>query len=158
METNQLDDVSLRAALKAVEEGDDGKLPPYPFDPPLPPLMMPEPVIWSDATYQMTQDDLAKLARTLIAPVEAAGLLSAGYLEVRGGTRLWIANGAPRFSRYTQAQCSLTVRDPQGKDTKVALSRVTAQVPSKKSLMPDGLLQPLSPTQVRDLMGYLMSD
>jgi putative heme-binding domain-containing protein len=36
------------------------------------------------------------------------------------------------------------------------VSDVTAQKPSDQSLMPDGLLNPLTPDQVRDLFAYLM--
>jgi putative heme-binding domain-containing protein len=51
----------------------------------------------------------------------------------------------------------LTVRDPQGKDTTVALTKVAAQVPSKKSLMPDQLLRDLTAEQAADLLAYLES-
>jgi putative heme-binding domain-containing protein len=51
----------------------------------------------------------------------------------------------------------LTIRDPQGKDTKVALARVAAQVPSKKSLMPDQLLRDLTAEQAADLLTFLES-
>jgi putative heme-binding domain-containing protein len=50
---------------------------------------------------------------------------------------------------------SLTIRDPQGKDTKVALKDVSAQIPSKKSLMPDQLLRDLTAQQAADLLAYL---
>ena len=49
----------------------------------------------------------------------------------------------------------LVVRDPQGKDTKVPLSAVSAQIPSKKSLMPDQLLRDLTATQAADLLAFL---
>jgi putative heme-binding domain-containing protein len=51
----------------------------------------------------------------------------------------------------------LTIRDPQGKDTKVPLSKVLAQVPSKKSLMPDQLLRDLTAEQAADLLAFLES-
>ena len=51
----------------------------------------------------------------------------------------------------------LTVRDPQGKDTRVSLDKVVAQVPSKKSLMPDQLLRDLTAEQAADLLAYLES-
>ena len=51
----------------------------------------------------------------------------------------------------------LTVRDPQGKDTKVPLTKVQAQIPSKKSLMPDQLLRDLTAEQAADLLEYLGS-
>ena len=51
----------------------------------------------------------------------------------------------------------LTIRDPQGKDTKLPLSKVASQVPSKKSLMPDQLLRDLTAEQAADLLAYLES-
>jgi len=52
---------------------------------------------------------------------------------------------------------SLTIRDAQGKDTKVPLKNVGAQIPSKKSLMPDQLLRDLTAEQAADLLAYLES-
>jgi putative heme-binding domain-containing protein len=52
---------------------------------------------------------------------------------------------------------SLTVRDAQGKDTKVQLKSVVAQIPSKKSLMPDQLLRDLTAEQAADLLAFLES-
>lgn len=51
----------------------------------------------------------------------------------------------------------LTVRDPQGKDTKVPLTRVASLLPSKKSLMPDQLLRDLTAEQAADLLAFLES-
>jgi len=51
----------------------------------------------------------------------------------------------------------LTVRDPQGKDTKVLLTKVVSQIPSKKSLMPDQLLRDLTAEQAADLLTFLES-
>lgn len=50
---------------------------------------------------------------------------------------------------------SLTVRDPQAKDTKVSLKSVVSQVPSRKSLMPDQLLRDLTAEQAADLLTFL---
>ena len=55
----------------------------------------------------------------------------------------------------TRDEQSLTIRDPQGKDTKVALKNVSAQIPSKKSLMPDQLLRDLTAQQAADLLTFL---
>lgn len=52
---------------------------------------------------------------------------------------------------------TITIETAEGKQT-IDKKQVDETSVSDKSLMPDGLLQPLSPTQVRDLMGYLMSD
>lgn len=107
--SNQVDDASLEAMAKRNTMPRD-----YPFKPPRPPLPKPQPTLWSDATYNLTAEARAEVARALIEPAEAKGLLSAGYLEVRAGSRLWTVNGEQHYARYTQAQCSMTVRDPQG--------------------------------------------
>jgi putative heme-binding domain-containing protein len=52
---------------------------------------------------------------------------------------------------------SLTIRDSQGKDTRVPLDKVSAQLPSKKSLMPDQLLRDVTAEQAADLLAYLES-
>ena len=58
--TNQTDDASLEGVVRAEERGaarwdkHERVLTDYSFDPPLPPLPLPRPVIWSDATYNLT--------------------------------------------------------------------------------------------------------
>jgi putative heme-binding domain-containing protein len=52
---------------------------------------------------------------------------------------------------------TITIETADGKQT-IDKKLVDESSVSDESLMPDGLLQPLSATQVRDLMGYLMSD
>ena len=47
---------------------------------------------------------------------------------------------------------ALTIRDPQGKDTRVPLDEGRGPVPSKKSLMPDQLLRDLTAEQAADLL------
>src|SRR5262245_39507564 len=78
----------------------------------MPSLPLPKSAIWSDATYALTAETRGAIARELVAGAEAAGLLSAGYIEVRAGSVLRMVNRALRYDRYTQAQCSMTVRDP----------------------------------------------
>jgi putative heme-binding domain-containing protein len=56
-----------------------------------------------------------------------------------------------------RSEKELTIRDPQGKDTKLPLSKVQAQIPSKKSLMPDQLLRDLTAEQAADLLAFLES-
>lgn len=118
--TNQTDDASLEGVVRAAERSAArwGRFEQVnhesSFDLPSPPLPMPRPTIWSDATYNLTAEARGELARTLTAKAEAQGLLSAGYIEVRAGSLLRIIHGTPRYDRYTQAQCSMTVRDLQG--------------------------------------------
>lgn len=81
-----------------------------------PDVTYPKTHIWSEPTYQMTSDNRGAVANGLMAKAEAAGLLSAGYLDVRAGSRqLRLEDGRMCYARYTSAQCSLTVRDPDGK-------------------------------------------
>lgn len=123
--TNQLDDVSLEAAVRAAERAAllyggsprDGARPPVP-DPPRPTT-----AIWSDATYNLSTEARGELARTIIGPAEEKGLLSAGYLEVRAGSQTTLSSLRPEgpyapwdipYTAWTQAQCSMTVRDSKG--------------------------------------------
>jgi predicted Zn-dependent protease len=126
VETNQLDDVSLESAVRAAER--DAVLAPIirrppQIEPPLPHAERPKTAIWSDATYAVTPKVRGEAARALIAPAEAKGMYSAGYLEMRGGSRARLSSqrmgGAPApwdvpYASWTQAQCSMTVRDKEG--------------------------------------------
>jgi predicted Zn-dependent protease len=125
-DTNQLDDVSLEAAVRAAERADivfgstaNRAL----FVPPLPPIDLPKPAIWSDRTYNLTTEARGGVARSLAATAEEKGMLSAGYIEARAGSiaRLSASARAGKaatwetpYVRWTHAQCSMTVRDPQG--------------------------------------------
>ena len=51
----------------------------------------------------------------------------------------------------------LTIRNPEGKDTTVALKHVVSQLPSKKSLMPDQLLRDMTAEQAANLLAFLES-
>ncbi|MHB2032732.1 MAG: metallopeptidase TldD-related protein [Gemmatimonadaceae bacterium] len=124
--TNQTDDGSLEDAVRAAEfratladHGD--RIPPY--IPSVPILPRPKTAIWSDATYDETTEARGALARAMIAPAEAKGMLSAGYIEVRGASRMSVTSERPDgpyppwdqpYVEFTQAQVSTTVRDPQG--------------------------------------------
>jgi predicted Zn-dependent protease len=127
--TNQLDDVSLESAVRAAErlarlDADPGRGSGH--HPPLPAYARPDGAIWSDATYGLTTEARREVASTLIAPAEAKGLLAAGYLEVRAGTATYLTTAFRNlrqekhafweqpYVRWTQAQCSTTVRDPKG--------------------------------------------
>jgi predicted Zn-dependent protease len=122
--TNQTDDVSLEAAVRAAERGarhtQSSRRPAY--VPPVPELARPKPAILSQATSGLTAEARGEVARTLIGPAEAKGLLSAGYLEVRAGARMSTDSRRPEanapwdtpYGAWTHAQCSLTVRDPEG--------------------------------------------
>ncbi|HXE57158.1 MAG TPA: metallopeptidase TldD-related protein [Gemmatimonadales bacterium] len=127
--TNQIDDVSLEAAVRAAErlsrlEARMGRG--LGYFPPQPAYERPESTIWSDATPGLTTERSGEVARALIAPAEAKGLLSAGYLEVRVAAQALLGTDFPElragkhafwhhpYVRWTQAYCSTTVRDPSG--------------------------------------------
>jgi len=126
VETNQLDDVSLESAVRAAERGavvSPAVRHPPSVHPPLPKPERPKPAIWSDATYAVTPEVRGEAARSLIEPAEAKGMSSAGYLEMRAGSRAVLSSErmgstpAPwdvPYAAWTQAQCSMTVRDKEG--------------------------------------------
>lgn len=54
-------------------------------------------------------------------------------------------------------EAALTVQTAQGRQV-ISRSDIEERSPSKLSLMPDGLLQPLEPVDIADLVAYLMSE
>jgi predicted Zn-dependent protease len=115
-QVNQTDDASLAAVVRAAERDaeiqfpvlEDIELPPPPFE-------YPPTTIWSDATYGVTVEERERVVRTLVEPAEASGMLSAGYLQIgAAGLAQTTPDGALLYARQTQAECSMTVRDPQG--------------------------------------------
>ena len=71
--------------------------------------------IWSDATYAQTPDARSAIVEQLVAGAERSGMLSSGYVAVEArGTTLSLADDQVLYAPQTLAQCSLTVRDPQG--------------------------------------------
>ncbi len=142
---NQVDDVSLEDAVRAAERNVKGgsALGPPPADglpSKYPMLSFPETHIWSDATFNVTQEQRSAIARVLSDGAEAKGMLSAGFLQMRVGEIYHmgvediadssivdtgegeppVGNGAERtarhsgYVRHTEAQCSMTVRHPSG--------------------------------------------
>ena len=125
--TNQLDDVSLEAAVRAAErEGGvfDKWSPSKPAGvPPLPGIDSRQPTVRSDATYNLGTEARGELVRALIEPAEAKQMLSAGYLELHAAARARLSSLRPSgpytpwdeaYVAWTQARCSLTVRDATG--------------------------------------------
>ena len=117
-QTNQLDAASLAAAVQWAEQmlHVDG-VTQHAERSQYPPVPQPYPAthIWSDRTYTQSADDRSDIATTLVRGAEAAGMLSAGYLSVIArGTSYRTKEGLLLYTPQTLAQCSLTVRDPQG--------------------------------------------
>lgn len=116
--TNQIDDESLRqAAGWAVRQlrlsGGSGE--PRDFVWPLFVPIYPKTHIWSDATYAQSPEQRSAVANHLIDSAERAGMLSAGDISVSAiGVSRRFPDGRLVYAPLTEAQCSLTVRDPQG--------------------------------------------
>lgn len=123
--TNQLDDESIESAVRDAERG--ARHFPLIFRqprlrPPIPSPDRPKTAIWSDATYGVTPEARGELARMLVANAEAKGMQSAGYLEMRAGSRILASSDrmdAPApwdipYAAWTHAQCSMTVRSTDG--------------------------------------------
>ncbi len=119
--TNQLDDISLEAAVRAAERAavitPRHKIEQMPLETPA--LPSPTVKIWSDATAEITIEQRANIARQLTTLSEDKGFLSAGYLEMRAGEVASFNSETQRpdaisYAAYTQAQCSATVRHPKG--------------------------------------------
>jgi len=73
------------------------------------------PVIWSEATYHLEAEAQAEVVQRLIRSVEQAGLVAAGYLEVAAhGRAIMNTRGRAMYYPYTEAQYSVTVRNPEG--------------------------------------------
>ena len=116
--TNQVDADSLQAAVQwaehmlhvygVTERAEDSHYPPVPQP-------YPATHIWSDATYAQTPEERSTIAGQLVRGAERAGMLSAGYLSVGAqGTSYRTKDALFLYAPRTLAECSLTVRDPQG--------------------------------------------
>lgn len=121
--TNQIDDASLEGVLRSAERqalrvADLQK----PLDVPmeLPPLgYMPQTITWSDRTVDRTVEDSAQVVQHATSLAEEHDLMSAGYIDSHGLTvGMRVVDIYDReiqlYSSMTQAQCSATVRHPQG--------------------------------------------
>ncbi|HXC24402.1 MAG TPA: metallopeptidase TldD-related protein [Gemmatimonadaceae bacterium] len=71
--------------------------------------------LFVEATYQLNASRRAEAARQLAHAATAAGMLSAGYIEVSAQSMALISSvGWARYFQWTWAQYSVTVRDPMG--------------------------------------------
>ncbi len=119
--TNQIDSDSVAAAVKllnkrALEKADtrplDRQLEIYEPD-------IPSTPVWSDETFNRPASKNGALINELTNKSESEGLLSAGYIESRGVNATYFQRDpygreSRRFGQLTQAECSITVRYPDG--------------------------------------------
>ncbi len=113
---NAVDDITVWTAIRRAERLlvlQDEAYPDTPLD--LPAETYPSPAIWSDTTYNLDASARAEVAHLLVQPAVKAGMLAAGYVQVtaRGRTVL-DSTGRTMYYPYTQAQYSVTVRNPKG--------------------------------------------
>jgi len=120
--TNQIDDLSIASAVQSAERvvGMAPTVTPSEFEPPPPVLPVPSPRIWSDATYAADAAIRGAVGRIVLDGVDRQGMRSAGFLRMYASTVASAAGlmHAPgtvsTYQRYTLAECSMTVRSPQG--------------------------------------------
>lgn len=73
------------------------------------------PSIWSDATYTLDAAARMEVAQRVMTMVASTGMHAAGYLEVSAhGRAIMTSDRGDLYYPYTQAQFSVTVRDPAG--------------------------------------------
>ena len=81
---------------------------------PLEPATTPQ--LFSEATFRLDATQRAAAVHQLVQAATQAGLLSAGYLEVAATSIAALDTlGRVRYFQYTQAQYSVTVRDPKAR-------------------------------------------
>jgi len=115
-QTFRTDEVGLREAigsaetmLKLSDEDPEQIADPFIEEPIL------HPTLWSDATHAFDADARVSLVNELIAPAEAAGVLSSGDLNINTvGNAVMGSDGLFRYYPYTTVECSMTVRDQKG--------------------------------------------
>lgn len=127
--TNQLDDLSLEAAVREAENASLRSMPNFRDTrdtlvterPKLEGYFLP--VAWSDNTANLHPKDRSSVVDDIVISAEDAGMLSAGYISARSGSsaRFTSRKGEAGseaelvgYVTHTAAQCSLTVRDPEG--------------------------------------------
>lgn len=110
--TNKLDDTGLTFALRTAErrlrlevERPDAPPPPSSFG------GYATPALFADASFTLTAAARSAVGRALVAPVIAADLVSAGYVEVGAHARaVFNTTGLAEYYAGTTAQYSTTVR------------------------------------------------
>jgi predicted Zn-dependent protease len=114
---NNTDDATLAAAVQraerlvtlAAEQPQSDLIGVRPLEA-IPPV-----ALFSDATFNVDPARRAATARTAVQAATAAGMLSAGYIEVGAVAIAQVDSlGRSSYQSYTTAQYSVTTRDPQG--------------------------------------------
>ncbi len=100
----------------------------------------------------LTQRDYASVYQDVTQPSAAINPDHIAYnIELKDGDSLTAVIAG-------ESDTELVLADATGKKTPLAKTRIASMKPSSISLMPEGLLQNLSPQQVRDLMTFLLTE
>jgi len=113
--TNKLDDASLKAAVELSERL--AKLSPEDPEamPELGPQIYMEAKGWSESTASLDPTARANAARAITEPARAAGLISTGYLETQAGaTAIANSKGLFAYNKQTALSLTTTVRTEDG--------------------------------------------
>ena len=113
--TNRLDDTSLRSAVDMAERL--ARL--SPEDPEAMPELGPQTYAeaqgWSEATASLDPSARANAARAITEPARSAGLVSTGYLETQAGANaIATSRGLFAYGRQTALSLTTTVRTQDG--------------------------------------------
>lgn len=114
--TDRISDKAIKWAVSRAERlsqfrgenGEDALYPPYMES-------YEEPKLWFDSSFNLLAKERAEIAAELIKPAESEGMYASGFVSVGGsGLSLNIPGLDPKYVRYTDAELSITVRDPKG--------------------------------------------
>jgi predicted Zn-dependent protease len=113
--TNQIDDESLRLAVRAADQ----EVMRMSENPDLEflsgPRAHPAPKLFHESTYGLLADDRSRIVRELIGPAIASNVSAAGYLAARADTlSVYDTKGLASYYGTTAAQYSTTIRDQSG--------------------------------------------
>jgi predicted Zn-dependent protease len=114
---NNTDDATLSAAVQRAERLAmlSAEAPQSDLMGVLPLDTIPSVSLFSEATFNVDPAHRAATARTVVQAATAAGMLSAGYIEVGAVSFAQVDSlGRSSYQAYTTAQYSVTTRDPQG--------------------------------------------
>lgn len=114
--TNQIDNVSLKGAVEAAERSMIGfvSVEEMEIEDSENEKEFVKGNVWSRRTLDIPIEERGNISRLISQKSSEAGVLSAGFVELHGAELIRIDhNGKVDSESMTQAQCSITVRDPK---------------------------------------------
>jgi predicted Zn-dependent protease len=115
VEVSELGDAALEAAVRSAERlMYGGRTLPPDVESPTPAFVYATPRIWSETSAGLTAPTRGELARDLLAST-GGDLVAAGYLAVSARAQGSFGPNSGLYCASTDAECSITVRDPRGR-------------------------------------------